>query len=240
MTLLIVDDIPYTANELSQRIHWAAAGIDRVLTAYSGQEALDTVRREKVDLLITDIRMPGLSGLELVARLADENPDIKMLIYSAYDDFAYAQEAIEYGVVAFLVKPTPYEEILRRVGKEAERLSCPVTETIPEAASCGRLTRDAQKYIANHLCENISLENVAQALNVHPSYLSRRFRADGLGTVVGYIIARKMERAQEMLTQRKAFVNEVAQALGYDNPNYFSRIFKRETGMSPTEFREKQ
>ncbi len=107
-TLLIIDDEPMVIQGLVHDIHWEELGFCDVLSAGNGVQALEILRSKRVDIVISDIRMPELDGLQL-ARLVHQNwPFARLIILSGYDLFSYAQEAVKYHVFRYLTKPTPY------------------------------------------------------------------------------------------------------------------------------------
>ena len=103
--VLLCDDEPSVTNFLKSSIAWESLGIQNVYTASDGREALSIFEKRQIDLLITDIRMPFMDGLSLSKLVMEEQPDIKIIILSGYDDFEYAQQAIKIGVEQYLLKP---------------------------------------------------------------------------------------------------------------------------------------
>jgi two-component system, response regulator YesN len=122
--VLVVDDEPAVYEYLSLTINWADYGFKTADAAYDGEEALRKMDENNYDLIITDIRMPGMSGLELLKEIKNRNPKIKMLILSGYGEFNYATEAIQYGVKGYLLKPVDRLELagsLQEVKAELDR-----------------------------------------------------------------------------------------------------------------------
>lgn len=109
--VLLVDDEPLITEGLSILIDWNQLGFSRIETACDGEEALSKIKITKFDLIITDIRMPGLNGLNLIKSLKTESPSTKIVILSGYSDFSYAKEAMQYGVKSYLLKPISKDEI---------------------------------------------------------------------------------------------------------------------------------
>lgn len=122
MNLLIVEDEVRLRNALANNIPWEKHGIEVVGKAANGKAALELIDRKKPDLLLLDLQMPEMDGLSLARRLREEDPLMKIVILSGHDDFAYAQAALELGVVSYLLKPAGDQEILEAMLKAAERL----------------------------------------------------------------------------------------------------------------------
>lgn len=120
--VLIVDDEPRICAGLSVFIDWESVGFRVLNTAGNGQEALEELKRNRYNLVITDIRMAMVDGLELIRTMHVQNPKVKVLIISGYNDFEYAREAIRYGVRGYLLKPINSDELLNSVLRIKEEL----------------------------------------------------------------------------------------------------------------------
>lgn len=117
---LIVDDEPMQLQGLLRHIDWARLGYDRPLTAESGEEALELLSQAPVDVLITDVAMPGMSGIELLSACSVDYPELQSLqtlIISGYDEFEFVQEAIRLGVKGYLLKPIKTEALEAKLGE---------------------------------------------------------------------------------------------------------------------------
>lgn len=120
--LLLVDDEASVVDSLAETLPWHEIGIGAVFKAYSGIEALEILKTNKVDIMISDIRMPGMTGLELLALVRRSWRKIKCILLSGHADFAYAQQAIAHETYEYLLKPTSDEEILAKVGGAVQAL----------------------------------------------------------------------------------------------------------------------
>lgn len=123
MKLLIVDDEKVIRETISRRIPWQSLGIDMVKTASNGLEAYDIIMDEYPDIVMTDIKMPGLSGLKLIQRIKKVHPDVEFIILSGYGEFEFAREAMQYGVHHYLLKPCKEEQIVESVEKTMDEIS---------------------------------------------------------------------------------------------------------------------
>ena len=234
MQVLIVDDEAYMLDYLKELVDWGSYGFDRVLTIGSGSLARDLIGRGNPELLITDIRMPKVSGLDLCRYISDHKLPTKVIILSGYGEFEYAKQAIRYGVSEYLVKPVLKEQL-------EEALEKIVARYFPTKQSEGHASSDVIKvlcdYIREHICEELSLETLAGIVYLHPSYLSRYFKEATGRTLSSFITDCKMEKAAELLSSGNAKVNEVMKQLGYQKSQYFSSLFKEKFGVTPNDFR---
>jgi len=139
MNVLLVDDETYVIDYLLSAVEWEEAGIEEVYYAYSGQEALKIVEEHTVNMLLTDVRMPGMNGLELIRRLEPRN--IKSIVLSGHADFDYAQQAMKHHAVNYLLKPARAGEVLDAV----KQVATMIREEWQEIASLQNAIRSLQE-----------------------------------------------------------------------------------------------
>jgi two-component system, response regulator YesN len=214
-------------------------------TAADGEEAVELVERFLPDLLITDIKMPVLGGLDLARRIRATNADIRIVIISGYSEFDYARRAIELGVDDYLLKPIDTEglrEILRRLRIKLESQAGLVDSEYCLDRTDARedeLARTITLYLQENYREPYSLEKLASTFNCKAAYLLRLYNRVTGSTPTQELIKLRIEKAKRLLVGHPSLeIKQVAAAVGYDDPLYFSRLFKRETGLAPTAFRD--
>ncbi|MDQ1910762.1 response regulator [Paenibacillus sp. GD4] len=171
--LLIVDDEMHVVERLAGTIDWQAIGIEQVHKAYNGLEALELMEQALIDIVITDIQMPGMTGLELAAMIQRRWPKTKCLLLSGYSEFEYAQEALRYGTEDYLLKPVKEPELVAAVGRVMEKLR----EEWQEVVSRQRLTYTLKENLP--LLRSTLLSDVLQGLRM--SEASLREKMDLLG-----------------------------------------------------------
>ncbi|MDF9839518.1 MULTISPECIES: response regulator [unclassified Paenibacillus] len=120
--LLIVDDEQSVVDSLTLTIPWESYGVAEIYGASSGAEALELLSQQTIDIVITDIRMPEMSGIELLERIKQLSSKMKCIVLSGHDDFVYAQKALEYRAVSYLLKPVDVEQIIEEVVKAVNEL----------------------------------------------------------------------------------------------------------------------
>lgn len=118
--LCIIDDIKSVVEMISRKPAWQEHGIEVAGTALDGEEGLRIIRETRPDIVLTDIRMPRMDGLKMTRAILEDLPDCKIIILSAYSEFAYAQEAIRLGALDFVKKPFSLDEIVNVVLKAKE------------------------------------------------------------------------------------------------------------------------
>ncbi|TYP70564.1 response regulator transcription factor [Paenibacillus methanolicus] len=120
--LLIIDDQSVLADDLADMLPWETIGVDVVHKAYSGREALELMREHSIDVVVTDIRMPGMSGLELIAEIKKTWKHTKCILLTGYADFEYTKQALQLKSSDYLLKPVADEELMQAVRKALEDL----------------------------------------------------------------------------------------------------------------------
>ena len=121
-TVVIADDEEELRGAIVRKVDWQAVGFKVVGEAENGIEALELVEKLEPDLLITDIKMPFISGIELARRVREIRPSMHIAFLSGYDDFKYAQQAIQYNIISYLLKPISLEELTKEMGVIKEKI----------------------------------------------------------------------------------------------------------------------
>jgi len=240
--LLIVDDEPAVVEGILKSTNWAEYNISPPLSAFNGSDALTQCRLHKPDIVITDIRMPGMDGLKLSAQILKITPHTKIIILSAHGEFEYAREAIGLKIGSYLLKPVKrkilLEEVKKMTGELDEYFSGKQEELPPDSGEAVSI-REVQKYIQAHIMTGISLDTAAAHMSLSSSYLSKLFKEKTGIAFIDYVKQEKIERAKQLLEKTNLKVYEICNSLSYNNIQYFTEMFKLHTGMTPTEYRQK-
>jgi two-component system response regulator YesN len=248
-SLMIVDDEFNIRDGLVNAVPWQTIGVEVVAEARDGVEALEQARRHRPDLVVTDISMDEMDGLEFAAALLAERPKTKILILSGFGEFSYAQRALQLRVSAYLLKPVTPEDLLEQVAKavkaledereQARRLGELPTEPAADAVGGRAVIRRAREYLeAFYSDHETSLESLAEHLGLTPAYLSKLFKAETGRNYSEELTELRIQRAKELLTNTNWRTSEIGLKVGYTNPQYFATAFRKSTGRSPSEFRE--
>ena len=241
--VLIVDDEPEIRNGLSQYFPWNSLSFEVAGTAKNGVEALQFLQTMEVNVILCDIKMPEMSGLELARRLYEQNSKTKMVLLSSYREFEYAQRAIEYNVRYYLVKPTRFERLSEVFTMLRDELGQYMRRPRAAADKPGRageyyetLIQNIKEYI-NENYKTATLKSTAHYIGMNPYYLSSFFKQHTKEMFSEYLTAFKMKKAADLLLQPHVRIHEICEELGYSTANNFSRSFKAFYQMSPSEFR---
>ncbi len=240
LKVVLVDDEQIILNGLIRVMPWAQYGCEVVATAADGLEGLSVVRREKPHILFTDIRMPNMEGLQMLAALKSEFPDMQVTVLTAYRDFEYAQRALNLGAARYLLKPSKMDELVEALGEMVSRVNALVPPAPPdarEAEASSFVVQQALDYIRAHCTEHIRLLDVADSVFVSQWHLSKLINRYTGQTFNDILNVQRVERAKELLMKPSLKVHEVGDLVGFADVAHFSKTFKKITGKSPVEYR---
>lgn len=238
--VMAADDEAYVRDALKQLIPWQTLGCQLVQVVSNGRELIDEMEQAHPDIIITDIRMPQLDGLEVCKYVHDRCPEAQVIILSAYSDFTYARTALRFGACEYVLKIELIDELPGAVTKavrELEKQSREVREDSPAKDSPDDLYAQMVRYVERNYRNNIALQDIAEQLHANQSYLSRLYKSCSGVNLFDDIQRRRIEKAKECLIASDWKIQVVAKYVGFEDSAYFSRVFKKETGMSPKEYR---
>lgn len=249
--ILIVDDEPNTRKGLAKMLEVWSAGRYQILQAENGQEAREIVEKEKIHLLITDIRMPEITGLMLVEGFKKAGKDLVVIIISSYSEFTYAQEAIQLGVKNYLLKPLNRQKLIEAVeqalvDEERNERNGVIEKVIDEHLYHIEVKNDqtrlpikeACQYINDHLNEPLSLRDVSQSVHLNSSYFSFLFKEQMNVTFSEYVTRKRLQAAKKLLMCTDLQIADISAAVGYKTDKYFIKLFKEHEGMTPSKYRK--
>jgi two-component system, response regulator YesN len=239
--IVVVEDELRTRTGIINCITRMGQNHQVVGSAGDGIEGIRVIQETKPDLILADVRMPLLGGLEMLQRLKDLGNATRSVVLSGYAEFKFAKKAIHLGVQEYLLKPITVEDL--RLTLEKVKATMPKT---PTAESDGRDMDDGAeagpysaivvrsiRFINEHSAEDISLEDIAGRLHVSSSYLSTLFAKEVGTNYSAYLRALRIRKAKDLLLEGRRKVYEIASDVGYHDAKYFCRVFKEVTGMSP-------
>jgi len=238
--VLLVDDEELERKILRFILQSSWLPITIVGEAGSGLEAIDKVRLTRPDLIIMDIKMPGIDGIEATRQIKALYPTIEVIILTAYSKFSYSQQAIKAQATDYLLKPIQPQHLIEAVKLALDRLSlrkefqpCPALEFNQSQT----LVSKAMEYIETNYANNISLNTVANHVHLSPAYLSRIFNKKTGSGLTEYLTQVRIKKAKQQLLMSTSTIDQIAAATGFNSSSYFSAIFKKNEGITPSEYR---
>ena len=240
----IVDDEYLERTLLRRSIPWAEYGVEITGEAGSGRELLGILRKDRPDILLTDICMPCMDGLALARTVREQYRDVDIIILSGHRDFDYAKQAIRIGVTEYLLKPVDREELAAAGGKIRARRAgaalpaAPAPQEGPAGEQPGGIVGRATRCIADSLGDSdLSLRTVAEKLYVSASYLSRAFKQETGENLTDYVTRLRIVQSAEYLRHTSLKAYEIAEKTGFNDSHYFSLCFKKYMGKTVQEYR---
>ena len=242
--VMLVDDEPLIVEGMRKVVRWEDFECTVVATAEDAEKGAELIRTLKPDILFTDIRMPGVDGLTMLAGLRSEFPDLQVTVLTGYRDFAYAQEAIRLGVARFLLKPSKMYEIREALACMTARLQREHTDQsaaqgeAEERENAGSfLVNRALDYLEEHYAEKLTLQEVADACYVSQWHLSKLLNRYTKKIFYDLLNNRRIRAAKELLADPSLRIGDIGEMIGYVDPAHFARVFRKIAGMSANEYR---
>lgn len=259
--ILIVDDEEYIVDGIKKIVDDSGFFEPAEVTT-DPFEAERMIRDGNFDLAITDVRMEGENGFEMIENVKKFNADIRFIILTAYCDYEFMRRALKIGVEDYVLKPINKKNflvILQKIkddldehyankkvtGEEASEKQTENAETtagdnpLPEKFRGNAKMREALLYINKHYNEKLNLAYVANLVDLNYFYFSRNFKKEVGVTFLEYVTEKRMKEAIKLLDDPSLKIYEISDMLGYDDCKYFFKIFKTRFGVSPSVFREK-
>jgi two-component system response regulator YesN len=292
-TCMIVEDEEVIREGMKIGIDWASYRLNLTAAASDGREALELAGQLRPDIVITDVVMKEMDGIELARRLqADiQGKEIRIIMISGHENIDYIRAALKLQVVDYLLKPFHEEEFgdvirkvvasldeersrqerLRSLERRNELSQAWVRDRLVQDLSAGpmeqagrdayaelddllagaenaslsgsdqgKTVRGVKAFIQSAFRQELTLAQVAEAVHLSPNYLANLFKKNTGITVNDYITTIRIAEAKRLLREEPGLlVQEVTERIGYKDGKYFTKLFKREVGMNPSEFRDR-
>ena len=265
--LLIADDEKLEREALADMVSRRFEHEVVLELAENGRKAADTAVLWRADLILMDIEMPGMSGLDAARAVLAQRPGCRVIFVTAYSLFQYAHEAVHLGACDYLLKPVDPDELeasIRRAMRqiEAERKleelaktelpPEPETTEVPEEtdqstpeeelpegenSQTAMVMAQVRQYLEDNYMFDLSLDSVSEILHISPAYLSAQFKKYQKMNFLDCVTELRINAAKELLADPFRSSAEVASMVGYEDASYFARAFKKRTGMTPTQYR---
>ena len=250
--VVIIDDEPIIVEGLSRVLRWADYQCQLAGTASNGREGLELIRKVHPDIIFTDIARPGMDGLQMIAALRVEQPKTQITILTGYRDFDFAQTAIRLGVCRYLLKPSKLAELEEAVTAMTKQLAeteessedqeeAQQEENVPEpnGTAGSFIVHNAMKYLNEHYAEKITLTELADKMYVSQWHLSKLLNKQMQKSFSDLLNEIRIREAKKLLKDPSLHVGDVAEKVGFLDLAHFSRVFKKYTGISANEYRNK-
>ena len=236
MTLLIVDDERLTRESLCDFIDWKALGINTVHCASNGLQAFEISSCRPPDIVLCDIKMPKMDGITFCKRLREMSMRCEIIFLSGYPDKENLKEALHIHAMDFLEKPLDTERVTEAVRQAiARRSNSPEADEAPLRRT---KVEEIEYYIRQHMGDHaLSVGKIAKAFNLNQSYFCTFFKGKTGMLPSEYIVRTRVNEAKKLLTNHAYKLYDIASLVGFTDPDYFSAVFRKYTGMAPSQYR---
>lgn len=258
--LLIADDEKLEREALAELVQRRFEREVALEVAENGRKAADTAVLWGADLILMDIEMPGMSGLDAARAVLAQRPSCRVIFVTAYSLFQYAHEAVHLGACDYLLKPVDPDELeasvrraMRQIETERKLEELAAARPQPEQTDTEEEVEDApeesensqtalvmahvRRYLEDNYMFDLSLDSVGEILHISPAYLSAQFKKYQKMNFLDCLTELRINAAKELLADPFRSSAEVASMVGYEDASYFARAFKKRTGMTPTQYR---
>ena len=249
--ILIVDDEAAICKGISKIVSEIEGYPFDVRISYNGKDALKEIRRDPPDILITDIVMEEMSGLELIEKIKSEGYEGLIFILSGHASFPYARAAIKLKPIDYLLKPIDKKELISGVIRAADELALRYAEKeaqwpgLPEynrlkrklVSTGGTMRRLADFLEANCTC-GMTLQRLAHLQSLNEKYVCNLFSNELNTTFLYFFDFIRLEKAAKFLVHTHMTVEEAAENSGFGNVRQFYKVFKKRLGVTPNGYRE--
>lgn len=248
-TLIVEDELPARAS-LRKLLAKTELPFEIVGEATDGEEGLAMLRSLRPDVVISDIIMPGMDGVKLLQTAREEGFNGRFVMLTAFSEFAYAHQALEHGASGYLLKLSldlkGLKQMMEKVAAELQRM-----EKLRQADKWFPDKTEAQptdhpemnriiEYLEGHYAEEITLKSLADLICMDASYVSDLFKRKTGLTLTHYVQQRRIQAAKMLLSETERTVSDIGHQVGFENDNYFIKIFRRWCEVTPNEYRKNQ
>lgn len=244
LTIVVVEDEYYVRKGIIQSFDWRKVNCEIVGEASNGKVGIEVIEQTKPDLVIVDVEMPVMGGVEMVRHLRSKHCMSEFVFLTGHQQFTYVHSALKLEAVDYLLKPFRFEELEECIQKVRAKVHKDEEKTEEQIAFSQNLEvrnsyiKNAVMYVRKHYAEDISSVTVAEELDINSAYFCRLFKKETGYTFGQYLTNYRVHVAEGLLKNFDFRVNEVAEQVGIPDSNYFSQVFKKYIGMTPKEYQD--
>lgn len=248
--ILIAEDEEIARLALCRICERSGCPVEIIAQASTGRQVVESLEKVQPDIMLMDVVMPGMDGLEAARQAHERYPRVRIVIISAYENFEYAQQALRLGAVDYLLKPVRPEQLVTLLKKlcadlDAEKVEITSGQDNGEQVKLeqepkgphAHILKRAQAFIAAYYTQSLTLEQVADHVSLAPTYFSRIFKQEMGCTFVEYLTQLRLAEAKRLLRTTGLSVTEISYAVGYQSPHYLSELFRTFEGVTASVYR---
>lgn len=251
--ILIADDEPIERMVISKTIQDYFGDEIELYQAENGREAINVFKEKDCQIVLMDISMPGINGLDAAEEIRKTDRICSIIFLTAYDEFDFAKRAIKVHALDYLLKPSAKEELIivleeaiHLAGQKPAEIDITVSEfeeehrdEKPDLLKNQVIMEHIRDYVESHYMQDITLQDAAAQLHYSDAYFCRFFKQNFDKNFIMYLSELRVEKAKELLSDVTVNVKDIGHRVGFHDSSYFTKVFKRVTGVTPSEYRNK-
>ena len=241
--IIVVGDETLTLKLLSSMITKIADNCELCGTFESADEAIRYMNNNRVDIIFSDIAMPGINGLDFLEYVDSKFVNIRFIIISAYRGFDYVKSAFRNNAYEYILKPVNFTElkkVINDVTAELDKIKDNQLIEVDENVENYKnpIIADAIKYIQENYNNDFSLVDITNALNISQFYFVRLFKKETEQTFVTYLSKYRCMKAKQMMDNSSESIAKIGEQCGFNNYTSFYRTFKKIEGITPQQYKQ--
>lgn len=236
MKILIVEDETRARQGLYDQIQSFGPPYEVIGEAEDGLEGLRMIKELLPDVVLTDIRMPKLDGLQMVEDVRNCKLDTIFVILSGYAEFEYAQKGITLGVEDYLLKPITVKKLRETMERIHQKFTERSEAEPEEEQQYSKVVQSIVNDVKKNCSQKLSINDYAEKFKMSPEYISRTFTKETGDNFSSYLTKVRIHQAKQLLLNTDYKIYEIAIMVGYNDSQYFCRAFKKEEGISAKEY----
>ena len=246
LKVVVVEDEYYVRKGIIGSFNWKELGCEVTGEAANGKKGSEIIEELRPDIVITDVEMPVMNGIEMVRLLKSKQVEAGYIFLTAHQKFTYVHSALKLEAVDYLLKPFRYEDLKSSIEKVREKLlmksqrSKGKIDIEKKIHAKNNYIKETISYVKNNYVKDISNITVAEYLDINSAYFCRLFKKETGYTFGQYLTHYRIKVAADLLANFDIRVSEVAEQVGYTDSNYFSQIFKKTMGITPREYQNEK
>ncbi|GHU72580.1 DNA-binding response regulator [Clostridia bacterium] len=238
LRIILADDDSIFIQGILKHIPWESLGLEVAGVASDGQEALNLCKKHQPDILLTDLRMPCVHGLDAAVQLHEALPNCHFIFMSAFAQPSDYRSAIKLKALDFLEKPVDLQELIYVLNHAVAQVIEP-QGIQADKLQPSRVIKDVMRQVESRYMEDLTVALLAQMFYFTPNYLSMLFRKETGYTISYYLMLCRVEAANALLRDPALSIQAVASAVGYQDARHFSKVYQKIMNMTPSEFRKR-
>lgn len=232
-SVFIIDDDKYAVESVYNAFPWKDLLVSTVKKIYLPNDLCKRILEEKPDIVFIDIEIYDVSGLDIIKECQENGSQTIFIVISGHDDFSYAHTAINFGVLYYILKPVQPDDVKKVTQKLKKALSIETDDSPSGNLSWSKI----DNYIKSNYHLNIRVQDICDAFFMERRTFFRLIRENLDMTFVEYLTEIRIDAAMKLLLTTTMSLSSISSSVGIADHRYFFKIFKKKTGMTPSEFR---